>query len=71
MKYDRVEFHSDTGGKSRITLHFNDIDHKLAQHDNLVTRTVEMSMQEWAKFVTEVEKVSGIADMITALEGKS
>ena len=68
MTYNRVEFHSDTNGKSRITLHFNDVDDNLSHHDNLVTRTVEMSMQEWAKFVTEVEKVSGIADMIGALE---
>jgi len=67
MKYDRVEFHSDTQDKSRITLYFTDVDHKLAQHDNQVTRTVEMSFQEWAKFVLDVEKISGI---FTALEGK-
>ena len=70
MKYDRVEFHSDTDGKSRITLYFCDIDLNAPQIDNIITRTVEMTYQEWAKFVLDVEKISGIKEMIKALEGK-
>jgi len=67
MIYDRVEFHSDTQDKSRITLYFSDTDESMPQMDNMVTRTVEMSFQEWAKFVLDVEKISGIR--VAALEG--
>ena len=70
MRYDRVEFHNDTDGKSRITLYFSDTEPSMPQMDNMVVRTVEMSYQEWAKFVLDVEKISGIKEMIAALEGK-
>ena len=70
MKYDKVTFHAATKGRSTITLHFTDTDPSMPQIDNMVTREVTMSYQEWAEFVLDVEKVSGIKEMIAALDGK-
>jgi len=70
MRYDRASFHAATKGASTITLHFTDTDPGMPQMDNMISRQVTLGFQEWAKLVQDVEKISGIKDMIAMLEGK-
>ncbi len=67
MKYDRASFHAATKGASTITLHFTSTDPGMPQMDNMISHQVTFTFQEWAKLVADVESISGIKDMIHAL----
>ncbi len=67
MRYDRASFHAATKGESTITLHFIDTIPGAPQMDDQIHRQVTFSFQDWAKLVLDVEKISGIKEIIHAL----
>jgi len=67
MRYDRATFHAATKGESTITLHFIDTIPGAPQMDDQIRREVTFSFQDWAKLVLDIEKISGIKEMIHAL----
>lgn len=60
MKFDRVSYAIDSKNfEAKITLHFVDTDPSMPQMDNMVSRTVTWTLDEWSDFIALVKKTAG------------